>query len=246
MRAFGTRAAQLEFIYTKKLLDRYVTPPLSIIEVGCGTGYYGLYLSDKCKLYHGVDLTPRNIERFQLKIHEFGLTNMRASVGDATNLSEIEEATYDVVLNFGPLYHLPLEERKKAILESIRICKAGGIVMFAYINKIGAYLGACFDEKWKQVYPNEKVNKSVLTDGMDDMFPDIFFYTMPEEIEGQVAECGLTILQNAGVDFSFCAGKVNSMSDEQFAAWIEVLDFMLDSDSCTGTSSHAVLVCRKD
>lgn len=67
-RAYGTRAGQVEFIYTKKLLDRYIEPPMSVVELGCGTGYYGLYLSNKCKSYHGIDLTPGHIEKFKIKL----------------------------------------------------------------------------------------------------------------------------------------------------------------------------------
>ena len=37
----------MEFKYTKRLLDKYITNKFSIAEIGCGTGYYGIYLSDK-------------------------------------------------------------------------------------------------------------------------------------------------------------------------------------------------------
>jgi len=244
-RAFGTKAEQIEFIYTKKLLDQYIKPSMSVVELGCGTGYYGLYLSKMCRSYHGVDLAPKHIEQFQTKIDEQGLSNLSASVGDATYLPEIQDSAFDIVMTFGPMYHLPHEERLKVILESKRICKAGGLILFAYINKIGAYLRACIDENMKLNYPNKKTNESVLMQGVDDVLPDVFFFTMPEEIEQDVAANGLTIVQNAGVDFTFNAGGINDMSDEKYAAWIEVLDYMFKSKSCTGVSNHAVLVCRK-
>lgn len=28
------------------------------VEIGCGGGYYGIYFSDKCKSYLGIDITP--------------------------------------------------------------------------------------------------------------------------------------------------------------------------------------------
>ncbi len=62
-RAFGTRTEQTEFIYTKKLLDRYITPSMSVLELGCATGYYGIYLADKCKSHNGVDLSEKHIVR---------------------------------------------------------------------------------------------------------------------------------------------------------------------------------------
>lgn len=95
IQGFGTRAEQIEFIYTKKLLKQYVQPTASIIELGCGTGYYGLYLSNRCKEYHGVDLVPKHIEQFKEKIKNQNLSNLSASLGDATNLPDIEDHAFE-------------------------------------------------------------------------------------------------------------------------------------------------------
>jgi len=243
-RAFGTRAEQIEFIYTKKLIEQFVKPSSSVIELGCGTGYYGLYLANKCRIYHGVDLIPKHVEQFNGKIDKQGLTNVSTSLGDATSLPEIADNSFDIVLVLDPMYHLPHEDRLKAIRESRRICKVGGIILFAYVNKIGAYLRACLDDNLKLKYPNKKTNENVLTQGIDDDFSDTFFYTMPEEIEKDAVENGLRIIQNAGVDFTFNASDINKMSDEKYQAWIEILDLMFKSKSCTGASNHAVLVCQ--
>jgi hypothetical protein len=116
--------------------------------------------------------------------------------------------------------------------------------MFAYINKIGAYLRGCIDENLKANYPNKKTNELVLSQGVDDVLPDVFFFTMPEEIEHDVTTNGLTVIQNVGVDFTFNASDINVMDDEKYAAWTEVMDYMFHCNSCTGVSNHAVLVCR--
>ncbi|GAB6119927.1 class I SAM-dependent methyltransferase [Dysgonomonas termitidis] len=243
-RAFGSKAEQIEFIYTQKLLDQYIKPYMSVAELGCGTGYYGFYLSKKCQSYHGIDITPRHVEQFQKKIKEQELSYLSVSVGDATDLPDIADNTFDVVLVFGPMYHLPREERIRVIQESKRICKTNGLIMFAYINKIGAYLRGCIDENLKANYPNKKTNELVLSQGVDDVLPDVFFFTMPEEIEHDVTTNGLTVIQNVGVDFTFNASDINVMDDEKYAAWTEVMDYMFHCNSCTGVSNHAVLVCR--
>lgn len=172
------------------------------------------------------------------------MSNLSASVGDATNLEEIADRSFDIVLVFGPMYHLPPKEREMAMMESRRICKDGGIILYAYINKLGAYLHACLDETMKSRYPNKHANHCVLTEERDDILPDVFFYTMPEEMERAAMERGLTVLQNTGVDFVFSSNNVNAMTDEQYEDWTVVMDYMAGSRSCTGTSSHAILVCR--
>lgn len=243
-RAFGTRAERIEFTYTKKLLDQYIQPSMSILELGCETGYYGLYLAKMCKTYQGIDLVQKHIDLFNRKINEQGLAHVRASVGDAANLFDVEDDAFDAVLVFGPMYHLPRKERHRVIRESKRVCKSGGSILFAYINKIGAYMRACIDEDLKADYPNKKTNELVLMQGVDDILPNTFFYTMPEEIENDVTENGLSVVQNAGVDFTMNASDINKMDGEKFAAWTEIMDYMFKSASCTGVSCHAVLVCR--
>lgn len=67
-----------------------------------------------------------------------------------------------------------------------------------------------------------KTNECVLAQGVDDYFPDLFFYTMPEEIEEDAVGNGLRIIQNVGVDFSFNASDINKMADDKYQAWLEI------------------------
>lgn len=106
-RATASRSTSIEFHYTKIILDKFIRKDSRILEVGCGTGYYGMYYADKCKEYVGVDLFPHHIEIFQQKIHESKKNNLSCVVGDATNLEGIENNSFDVVLCLGPMYHLP-------------------------------------------------------------------------------------------------------------------------------------------
>ena len=46
-----SRSTSLEFYYTKKHLSKYITMNSRVLEVGCATGYYGIYYADKCKEY---------------------------------------------------------------------------------------------------------------------------------------------------------------------------------------------------
>ena len=74
-RPTSDRNTSLEFHYTKKHLEGFVKPDDKVLEVGCGTGYYGLYFADKCSAYHGIDIVPIHIELFERAIichKEFG------------------------------------------------------------------------------------------------------------------------------------------------------------------------------
>ena len=85
---------------------------------------------------------------------------MSAQVGDAINLENIPDNSFDVVLHLGPMYHLSKDERELACKEAARVCKDDGILAFAYIVSIGTYAGACVLDS--NTYPNELTNDYVL------------------------------------------------------------------------------------
>jgi cyclopropane fatty-acyl-phospholipid synthase-like methyltransferase len=94
-RSTSSRANYMEFHYTKKFASQYIDYTTSVIEIGCGTGYYGMYFADKCKEYTGIDLSPENIDMFRSKIESGQLNNVTAKVGDATKLDSIEDCRFD-------------------------------------------------------------------------------------------------------------------------------------------------------
>jgi len=241
-RATSSRSSSLEFHYTKKHLKGLIKKTDRVLEVGCATGYYGRYYSDKCKEYVGIDIVPSHIELFDKKIIDNKLNNVSCSVGDATNLVGIIDNSFDVVLCLGPIYHLSQAERELVFAECARVCKNGGVLAFAYINKIGVYAGACVIDGR---YPNEQANKCVLENGTDDLRPDTFFFTTPEEMNIAVTKHGLNIVKNLGTDFFVTMNVVDSMSDEQFEIMRPLYDQMTSHESCTGMSNHALLICRK-
>jgi len=244
-RATSSRSASIEFHATKVVLDKFICMDTRILEVGCGTGYYGMYYADKCKEYVGIDLFPHHVEVFQRKIHESGINNISCNVGDATNLEGIEDNGFDVVLCLGPMYHLPPDKRDIVFSECKRVCKSGGVVAFAFINKIGTYFAACLHDDLRNNYPNSNANDKVLKEGVnDDDAP--FFFTTPEEMESAAIRHGFTKIRSAGLDFFGLTAIADKMDDEKFGFYLELLDEATRHESCAGMSEHALLVCRNN
>lgn len=241
-RACSSRSSALEFHYTKRHLEGLIKKGDRVLEVGCATGYYGFYYADKCREYCGVDIVPEHIDLFKQKIAENKIANLSCQLGDATCLKGIEDGSFDVVLCLGPMYHLPAEERERVFAECARVCKKEGVAAFAYINKTGVYAGGCIMDSR---YPNEQANRCVLENGTDDIRPETFFYTMPEEMNRTAEKYGFSKIKNLGTDFFIMMNLVNSMSDEQFTCMRPLYDQMTAYESCTGMANHALLVCRK-
>jgi len=250
-RSRTSRAAEMEFRHTKLLLDPYITAETQVVEFGCATGYYAAHWHDKCKHYLGVDIAQANVDFFNAK----GFTGASARVGDATNCPELADASFDIVLCLGPMYHLPAEERLVAMREMTRIAKPGGVLAFAYINKVGVLMHAITNRwghkklPWRKrkhgaLYPNRKGNDALFAGINDDANP--FFFTMPEEVEALASQCGLQLLQNAGVNITLNAAQINHMDDAQYACWLECAEYMLQFPSCTGMANHALMICKKE
>ena len=83
-----------------------------------------------------LDITPRNIEFINQKKEEHKDLMLEASIGNAVDLSNYADNTFNVVLCFGPIYHLTNEkDRFACIEEALRVLQPGGILAIAYINK---------------------------------------------------------------------------------------------------------------
>jgi len=237
-------AYPMEFIYTKRALDPYIDASKRVIEIGCGGGYYLMHYAPKCKEYIGVDLSPVNIQMTQEQITAKEYENADAMVGDATNLENIADESFDVVLCLGPLYHLKREDRKQCIAECKRICKSGGIIVFAFINKIGAIAKYGAGASWADVLTQD-IGQSVLEHGVDKKNEDVFFFTSPEEIIEDTAACGLKKIRMTGVDFLLLEETIETFTDKQRRIWFQFADAVADSEYAAALSNHALLICER-
>lgn len=234
----------MEFINTINILNNYISKDKRVVELGCGGGYYATHFAKSCREYVGIDLSPVNINVFQKLITENGYDNVRAEVGDATDLYNVEDNSFDVVLCLGPMYHLNSEGRSKCMAECARICKPGGTIAIAFINKTGVIAKFAPVMGWDNVL-TAKIDDHVLTKGIDDVNPDIFFYTMPEEMIAEASKAGLTYERVAGLDFLLMDNVIEQFSEEQRKVWFHYADLVVSSEYCAGLANHALLICRK-
>jgi len=133
---FLKNSRKIEFITSNNVLNQYLCDKSYILDIGAGTGAYSFYYAQKGHRVQALDLTPKNIEFINQKKKENIELQLEANVGNATDLSDFADNTFDAVLCFGPIYHLINEkDRITCILEALRVLKPGGLLAVAYINK---------------------------------------------------------------------------------------------------------------
>ena len=97
---------RLEEARTRELIQRFVPPPpATVLDVGGAAGAYAVWLAAAGYTVHLMDAAPRLVAEAERRsgLAERPLASCR--IGDARAL-DVPDATADIVLLLGPLYHL--------------------------------------------------------------------------------------------------------------------------------------------
>ncbi len=130
-RLLDFRRGQLEFATTMKYIQKYLRPGDKVLEIGAGTGRYSLSLAAQGFDVTSVELLEHNLNILNDKVKS--TMNIRTILGDALDLSMLADATFDMTLMLGPMYHLFTETDKRlALSEAVQVTKPGGVLMVAY------------------------------------------------------------------------------------------------------------------
>ena len=117
-----SKVGKVEFLTNVHYIEKYIRSGDKILDIGAGTGEYSLYFSGKGYQVSALELSEKNIEVFRRKIDPNDSIDLVQ--GNALDLSRYDDETFDIVLVFGPLYHLHNDEDKlKCIQEAKRVCK---------------------------------------------------------------------------------------------------------------------------
>ncbi len=124
----------VEATRTNELLSRYVRPGMTVYDVGGGVGYYSDWLVGMGCDVTMFKLAPSAVEYAKGHCaHSFPVY-----AADARELPAAD-ASCDVVLLMGPLYHLlEKESRMQALGETCRVLSPGGLLLAAGISKFSS------------------------------------------------------------------------------------------------------------
>jgi SAM-dependent methyltransferase len=239
------RDSTLEWVRSQELLERYLPrPPASILDVGGGPGVYAAWLAAKGYAVRLIDPVPRHVEEARaLADHAF-----ETKIGDARGL-EAADATYDIVLLMGPLYHLvERTDRLVALREARRVVKPGGCIVAVGISRFASLLdGLRFD--WLRDPDFRSIVDEDLRSGQHrnprpkerpEWFTTAFLHR-PEELVGEVAEAGLTVEAMLGIEGP---GWLARREADQ-AELLDVARKVESEPSLLGASAHLMVIAKR-
>jgi SAM-dependent methyltransferase len=111
----------------------FLKTPLSVLDVGCGNGRFGVFLVeklDKPPAYHGVDNSPALLDRARAALaHLDARLENRDVIADPPH-----EGTYDLVALFGVLHHVPGRAQRRAFVQTLaqRVAPGGHLAFAAW------------------------------------------------------------------------------------------------------------------
>jgi SAM-dependent methyltransferase len=112
--------------------DLGITDGLKVLDLGCGDGTTAVPEAQRGADVLGVDIASNMVAAGTARAEALGLTNLRFQQGDATDLHELDDASFDLVVSiFGAMFApKPLDVAR----EMVRVTKPGGrIVMGNWI-----------------------------------------------------------------------------------------------------------------
>ena len=125
---------------TTHMMDRYIRPGDTILDIGGGPGHYSIHYARQGHDVTLLDLSGENVRFAKKKARQYGV-KITAQQGNALDLSRFADNTFDIVFLMGPLYHLMNEEnRLQAVREAKRVLKPGGMLFSSFILMFGGVI----------------------------------------------------------------------------------------------------------
>lgn len=246
---------QLEAARTREILTRYLpAPPAVILDVGGGAGIYALWLAKLGYAVHLIDPTPKHVEQARVaSAAQPAHPLASAEIGDARAL-EWPDASADVVLLLGPLYHLPeREERVQAWCEARRVVRDGGLVVAAAISRFASTLDGLFsgfldDPVFVDIAQEDVRSGQHRNPTQHPGYFTTAYFHHPEELKCEIAYAGLQHVATLPVEGIGCMlqnFEAHWQDAERRERLLEVLRWLECEPSLRGATGHLLAVARR-
>ena len=240
---FDSRGGYIEYITSMKYIKEYIKEfdNPKILDVGAGTGAYSVPLVQEGYNVSAVELVKHNLRYIESKSNK-----VKVYQGNALDLSRFKDESFDLVLLFGPMYHLISEKEKIiALRESVRVAKKKGIVMVAYIMNDYALITHGF----KDNNIIESINSN-LVDRNYHIIPketDLYSYVRLDDINyynTKIDADRIKIITPDGPT-NYIRNIINKMDDATFNKYIDYHFATCERLDMLGAAGHTLDILRK-
>lgn len=233
----------IEYRTTIKYINKYLNTMTNpkIIDIGAGTGAYSIPLANE-----GYDVTAVELIKHNLMTLKNKSNKVKTYQGNAIDLSKFKDNTFDIVLLFGPMYHLISNEDKlKALSEAKRILKNNGLIFISYyMNEYAIITHGFIENTIKEDIKNNLIDNTFhITPKEDDLYSmvrleDINYYKDTLNLKR------VKILSQDGPT-DYLRSTINKMDDETFELYYKYHLSICERKELLGSSSHVLDILKK-
>lgn len=269
-------SGKLEFLMTMRILEKNLPPVqgaenpegavangaagatsvdgVSILDLGGGAGVYSFPLAKKGYKVTLADLSETLLAQANNQKKEDDVQNLiSCDQVNATDLNCYNDQSFDVVLLFGPLYHLTEKaEREKCISEVGRVLKKGGKVFASFIPHLSGIIALvqrfCWSPEQVDISTLEECFASGKFKNLSDKGFQEGFYPVSEEIENLFSANGfekimLRSIRGFGYEKEDVIFKFKNKN--VFSKILDLIDSTAEDKSIIEMCGHAMYVGRK-
>ncbi len=233
------RAHTVEFLFSMKTIEKYITSESSIIDIGCGTGNYSMALAPLCHDILATDLMDNLLTILEAKIKKDGISNISCLCANVLDIPQHINKKFDVVLCMGPLYHLNDTTSRQHCYEIMKqLLKPNGTIIFTYLTTNAPFSGVL-----KGKFAADTFFKQCQK---ETYYQGAFYFTSPDYMTREITDNGFEILEHLATDpiCCFCSAEVNAMPEESYHVFINTLLQNKTMPAILRLSAHNMIVAR--
>ncbi len=237
-----TRHGNVEFVISRKYILNVLNNDLSkkVLDIGAGTGAYSIDLINRGFNVTSVELVEHNINVFKEKCPTANVIK-----GNALDLNMFSDSTFNVVLLFGPMYHLlKREEKIKALSEAKRVCKDNGYIITSYyMNEYAIITYGFMKNNIREALENKQIDENFHMLNLDD---DLYSMVRLEDINSFNEELRLKrekIIASDGAS-NYIRPYLNKLSEEDYELFIKYQLSICEREDLLGASTHLVDIVK--
>ena len=237
-----SNSSSIEYMTNRKYILEELKPNDNILELGAATGRYTIMLAEEGYQVTALEFVDKNLDVLKSKIENHH--RITPLLGDASNLSQFADESFDVVLNMGPLYHFPNhEDRDKVVKESLRVLKKGGTAFYAFINNDMVFVTESL------LYNNDFLSdeNNLYNKETHKISDDPFTVLTVDAIEELMSSNNCKEYKFIASDgyAELLSSKLDALSNDKFDKWMKYHLYMCEKREALGASHHLLYITKK-